>query len=173
MIALEPCRGRDSNVPGHSQHACASNYCKALWGRARCSSVTDQPDLLQLKFRLQNKQRVTSFWPGQHGQKAGSMGGSGRKRKGPSPPADQPSARLGGCEAGAALRGGELPGRRVSVQRPSSGFCYGEVADWAARKVRSALSPRCSRTDLVPNTGCCRREPQWPLYFQCCAAPVA
>lgn len=59
-----------------------------------------------------------------------------RKRKTVPMPSDgRLKARLGGCEAGAALRGGELRGRRISLLRNSQHLCNGDVTEWAARKV--------------------------------------
>lgn len=44
-------------------------------------------------------------------------------------------ARLGGCQAGAALRGGELVGRHIVLLGSNEHLINGQVVDWAARKV--------------------------------------
>lgn len=44
-------------------------------------------------------------------------------------------ACLGGCQAGAALRGGELVGRHIVLLGSDQHLTNAQVVDWAARKV--------------------------------------
>jgi hypothetical protein len=61
---------------------------------------------------------------------------AGGKRKASAVSSDERlQACLGGCQEGAALRGGELLGRRISLLGSDQQFSIGNVNDWAARKV--------------------------------------
>ena len=50
--------------------------------------------------------------------------------------------RLGGCRAGAALRGAELVGRHIVLLGSDQHFTNVQVVDWAARKVLAMQWPR-------------------------------
>lgn len=57
-------------------------------------------------------------------------------------------ARLGGCQVGAALRGGELVGRHIiGLLGSEQHLTSGQVIEWAARKVL-ALEYSCSSSFL-------------------------